>query len=36
MNYDARFYYFAFSYRYLYGGRRAGRTSCVREWAREL
>ena len=28
---DTRFYYFAFTYRYLFGGRRAGRTSCVRD-----
>jgi hypothetical protein len=27
---EARFYYFAFTYRYLYGGRRAGRTAGVR------
>ena len=28
---DTRFYYFAFTYRYLFGGRRAGRTSRVRD-----
>ena len=27
--YETRFYYFAFTYRYSFGGRRAGRTSCA-------
>jgi hypothetical protein len=29
MLHEARYYFYAFTYRYSYGGRRAGRTSCV-------
>ena len=32
---DTRFYYYAFTYRFLFGGRRAGRTSGVRDLAGE-
>ena len=28
---EARYYFYAFTYRYSFGGRRAGRTSCARE-----
>jgi hypothetical protein len=28
---SARFYYYAFTYRFPFGGRRAGRTSGVRD-----